>query len=62
MLPQRDFRLLMVCGNDLRRKTNVSSTLPKHELGSFEPYRVQLEKASVLPHQTETLAFVVSGV
>ena len=33
----------MFCGNDLRRKTNVSSTHPKHELGRFEPYRVHLE-------------------
>ena len=42
---QYDFRLMMFCGNDLRRKTNVSSTHPKHELGRFEPYRVQLLKA-----------------
>lgn len=42
MLPQYDFRLMMFCGNDLRRKINVSSTHPKHELGSFEPYRVQI--------------------
>ena len=57
-LPQYDFRLMMFCGNDLRRKANVSSTPPQHELGSFEPYRVHLQKSrAICGHQAADFRF-----